>query len=953
MRKALALLVSLMVLLLVSAMEDGAIAGTTGKIAGRVIDRSTGEPLPFANILIAGTQMGAMTDTEGRYYIINVTPGVYEVLARYIGYVDQTKTNVIVRTDETADVDFDLSETVIGLETEIVVYGLRLIEHDVTETKQVMTGEALDVMAINTIDDALEAQTSFVRDPVLGEIHVRGGRGGEVTYMVDGIPVKDPTVGGGSGLDLGRNALEELTVITGGFGAEYGEAQSGIINQITREGSSRRHEGTLLYKSDDLLLPDLNKFSQNSDRVEFSLGGPEPISTLLLPAMWVRVPGDVTYFLAGTGEWTDSYLPYPGLRQPVYKSFGIQYGDRQNNEYTGSLKLAWRNPSQTKKLTFSYHHAYKWRLPYRHAFRYTPSTTYQREDNDGLTALSWNHTLTSDTFYEVRLGRHRTQSVRLPGGLLPYQINQYDETSDDPLQVVTGRPGLDGDQEPYIDLMRYNGIHDDDEPFVDLNGNGLYDTGEPFVDLARFNGDYDSDEEFNDFTGNGAWDDTRDEDGFYDTGFDQWAVWQDRVTEIWTGIAQVTSQVTREHLIVGGGEIRYYDVEMQELQYPYEHFDRSIDPDTGPWPDRGVFRDFYVRTPIGAAIFLKDKIETEGMIINAQLRYDFWYPGKQVGEWIDPVTGDTLETKLRGRLSPRIGVSYPITENDRLRFNYGHYSQVPEFQYIYQRASQGASAYKLYGNPGIDVEKQISYEFGLDHNVSPRFSVGLTGFFKDYRGLVDAEEVGVAPRNGHVFANKDYGNARGLEVRLRKLRSNYTWAEASYTLSWAQGKSSSDRQNYDYDYNNRPLPIREFPLDWDRRHSLMVNFDFRVPDDQGPVIGGVRMPDRWGVNVLWQFDTGLPYTATDEDGNRLYGETENASRMPYNDTVDLRANKDFTFGPVDYGFVVDVRNVFNRRNVLTVHTDTGTPEGDGTPRDMDPQNWGPGRQVWAGVELEW
>jgi hypothetical protein len=190
-------------------------------------------------------------------------------------------------------------------------------------------------------------------------------------------------------------------------------------------------------------------------------------------------------------------------------------------------------------------------------------------------------------------------------------------------------------------------------------------------------------------------------------------------------------------------------------------------------------------------------------------------------------------------------------------------------------------------------------------------------------------------------------------VKLRKLRSNYTWAEASYTIQWAQGKSSSDRQNYDYDNQNRPLPIREFPLDWDRRHSLMVNLDFRVPDDQGPVIGGVRLPDRWGANVLWRFDTGLPYTATDEDGNRLFGETENASRMPYNDTVDLKLDKDFSFGPMDYSLIMDVRNVFNRRNVLDVATDTGTPEGDGTPREMDPSNWGPGRQIWVGFELGW
>jgi len=282
-------------------------------------------------------------------------------------------------------------------------------------------------------------------------------------------------------------------------------------------------------------------------------------------------------------------------------------------------------------------------------------------------------------------------------------------------------------------------------------------------------------------------------------------------------------------------------------------------------------------------------------------------------------------------------------------FSYGHFSQMPELQYLYSDTTQFGSAIRLYGNPNLAAEKTIAYELGVKHAFTDRLAVDLTGFFKDVRGLIDTEQGGVPPLTYQIYVNKDYGNTRGLEVAVLKKYSNYIAGTASYTLSWAMGKSSSDRQGYDYDNQGLPLPLREYPLDWDQRHAVTVNADIRAFKDQRPVVFGLRLPDRWGVNMLWQYGSGLPFTGTDS----LASETPNDRRKPWTSTVDVRANKDFNFGPLAYSVIAEVRNLFDKPNVRDVHSDTGTPGGDGREIEMDPTHWGPRRNIRLGMSINW
>jgi outer membrane receptor protein involved in Fe transport len=985
----------LLALLMLPCLAHG---GATGKIAGRILDQATGLPLPFVTVSVPEIMTVAETDMSGYYHVLNVPPGIYTVQTRLLGYANSEVKGVRVVQDQTATVNFNLSGKAIEVE-EVKVFADKIIPHDVTESRQVVTGKSLDIMPVETPQEALLTQTSVVTDPGLGEIHIRGGRGGEILYLVDGMSIRDPLVGGGFGMRVGRNALEEMAVITGGFNAEYGNAQSGVINLVTREGADRM-TGRIYYKTDDLMVPSLNKYSFNTDISEFSLGGKEPITQYLLPALGVHLPGKVSYFASGTGEWTDTYTPF-NVRRSIYKMAGIQIGDRQQNIYTLNSKFTWNLAEQKnqKKLTLGLRGSTAARDGYDWTFRYIPQDCYKVKEESYQVNLSWNHTLTGNTFYNASLSKFVTGREVRPGGHLPNEIVQYTGdthgTSTDTLDINMGYPGLDGQDEPYADRDIYNGLYDFGESFVDLNASGFWDWGEPFTDLAAKNGHYDLGEPFRDWNGNGQWDGdepfydygadgepythdvgesdgfyqlgepfldynkngVRDEkvaDGFYDWGYDQWTQWHKRRTTIYTLKTDVTSQRGQNHLLKGGFEMNYHEISQQEIQYGWWQ-DPERPPVSGPWPNIGIFRDNYFRTPLTGAAYLQDKIETEGMVINAGFRVDFWGPGGQVDALREArpirILGVKLgETKIEGKVSPRLGIAYPITEKDLLYFSYGHFSQIPELQYLYEDTTQFGAAIRLYGNPNLSAERTVSYELGVKHAFSELLVLDLTGFFKDVRGLVDTEKRGVPPLTYQLRVNKDYGNTRGIEVAFDRKYSHYIAGTASYTLAWAMGKSSSDRQGYDYDNSGTPLPLREYPLNWDQRHSVAVNADVRAFKGEHPSpFGIVKLPDRWGVYVLWQYGSGLPFTGTDS----LQSQTPNDRRMPWTSTVDMKANKDFGVGPLSYSFILEIKNMFDKKNVQSVHSDTGTPEGDGRPIEMNPTNWGPGRNIRVGLSIDW
>jgi len=222
-------LIRVLFLSLILLFTNFTYAGTTGKLAGNVKDKSSGEPLIGVNILIDGTMLGATTDLEGNYYILNIPPGRYTVEAQYIGYQTVKTTNLEISVDLTTKHDVVMQEALLELEDEIVVVATReLVVKDLTASTATIDSDEIFALPVTEISEILDLQAGYV------DGHVRGGRTGEVAYWVDGVPVTD-VYDGSPSVDVSKNTVEEMQFISGAFNAEYGQAMSGIVNITTKE----------------------------------------------------------------------------------------------------------------------------------------------------------------------------------------------------------------------------------------------------------------------------------------------------------------------------------------------------------------------------------------------------------------------------------------------------------------------------------------------------------------------------------------------------------------------------------------------------------------------------------------------------------------------------------------------------------------------------------------------
>jgi len=457
-------------------------------------------------------------------------------------------------------------------------------------------------------------------------------------------------------------------------------------------------------------------------------------------------------------------------------------------------------------------------------------------------------------------------------------------------------------------------------------------------------------------------------DTFFWTGFtaaqDFFPVYHHRRTKYNSIGFDILGQVNKYNQIKVGGEYRAYRLKWDEKQF------FNVRP----------YGEKYVVNPKYAAGYIQDKIELRDMIINAGLRID--YLKADIDFWEDPVTKNRkILANPKMQLSPRLGISHPITDQSVIHFNYGYYFQVPQFMYLFTNLEANLSTgFPLVGNPDMEPEKTVSYELGFDHMLTKDIKLDLTVYYKDLTNLATTRQVIYAGGSFTQYTNADYGSVKGFDFTLVKMPVGYLSGKVAYTYSIAKGNASSVTEGY-YDYftrgSNAPVwPVREYPLDFDQRHTLIADLDFRVPRQWQGEFMGIGIPGAWGLNVLTKYGSGLPYTKTDEQGNRIG--MLNQGRMPPTYRVDLKFNKDFYFfkdNDVRFSFFTEIENLFDRRNVKNVYSNTGKsdddgrdfdaitdPDGDGpfTAEDVnfyyrllakDPQNYDAPRIIRWGVEL--
>ncbi len=229
-------------------------SGTAGKITGRITDSSTGEPLIGVNIFIPATGQGSATDLEGRYMILNVSPGEYELKCSMIGYAEQVIQGVRVMVDLTTTLDINMTLSIIEGDVVTVTADRSMIQADITHAQANIGAAELEALPVESFQAAVSLQAGVVVDAG-GAIHIRGGRSSEVAYLIDGIPVTN-SYGQNMGVGIENNAIQELQVISGTFNAEYGQAMSGIINIITKDGNLDKYSGELTYRYGRYISPD-------------------------------------------------------------------------------------------------------------------------------------------------------------------------------------------------------------------------------------------------------------------------------------------------------------------------------------------------------------------------------------------------------------------------------------------------------------------------------------------------------------------------------------------------------------------------------------------------------------------------------------------------------------------------------------------------------------------------
>ncbi len=341
-------------------------AGVTGKVAGIITDAQTGESLPGANVQIVGRAMGAVSDMQGRFIILNVPPGVVSVKVSFVGYESQVVTNVRIMIDLTTALSAKLKPSSVQMKEVVIIAEKPMIQKDITSSGATMRREEIEGLPVSEFTDVLSLQAGITS--MDGSLHLRGGRSNEVGFMIDGMYVQDPLLGRMI-TQINNDAIQELNLLSGTFNAEYGNALSGIVNIVTRDGGDAQ-SGNIEFRSSQFGISRYDDLGEN--RLNGSIGGPIYFKNL-------------KYFLTGELNNKGSYLPF---------------GYDRNKTFFGKLSYL---ASPKIKFTLSNRGTSSRRQRYSHSYKYIPEQYLRHRSGTNQTLLMVNHSVKPNLFYDMRV----------------------------------------------------------------------------------------------------------------------------------------------------------------------------------------------------------------------------------------------------------------------------------------------------------------------------------------------------------------------------------------------------------------------------------------------------------------------------------------------------------------------------------------------------------------------
>jgi len=889
-----------------------------GKMSGKVLDTDTGEPLIGANIIILNTNLGAATDIDGSYFILNITPGTYDVKVSYVGYAPKTIQGVRVVANITYELNVDLS-TDFTL-PEIVVEETKFFEAKSTNTVKVIDGDMIARLPVKGVTNIAGLQSGVViqegstKNNTDGnnegaggvdgnaDINVRGGRSSEVLFIVDGVPQTNLFTGTNRS-QVSDDAIDQISFQVGGYEAKYGQAQSGIVNITTKSGQSNYNVFSDVITSEFTDDYGYNQYTMN-------ISGP-------------IIPGNAnhTMFLSGERGWYRDNSPSAIDR--TFESIGKTITARE--QMTSDI---WRITGRTThsfgefRINLGANLNLRNYRDYIHTYaKNNAEFNPGREQNNYSFSARLTQTVSPTSFWNLNVGVKRDQ------------YNQFDPHFGDDLFAY-------GDSTIFADRFGITLSRDGQRVQKDANN--------VFFAYGRVNNRYERQEN-----------DQLNADATFTSQI------ANHLFEIGAG---ANTNIVRDYIIAPVQLAAASDTltleEKFEIQQPTV-FGYDI---TGK--NKTSLGDQYEpKNPFFAYAYLQDRFELEDIVLNIGLRVDYFdtktdilkdpiivdgqpvllpYAGGSDPNDFDP--GDFVEKEPELEFSPRIGLGFPVTETTVFHAQYGRFIQIPLLTDLYSSQfdlDQFISFDPQYVQDGsIISEETIQYEVGFRQLLGNNAAMNITLFYKNIKGLVNRklsffQRVPGGELRTYIHpSNSDFGTTKGLAFSLDVTKLSYFNFSLHYTYSVAEGTGSATNSSQTAVFRGPggEAPKVIAPLDFDQRHTGVATIDFYVPQ------GELGIFEMVGVNALFVFATGRPYTPLDYfdilSGNNGGPSTTgyiNSRNAPGTFRIDLKIEKSFATGGLLVTPYLWIQNVLDSKNVNRVWRSSGDPYTTGFLNTPDGQ----------------
>ncbi len=939
----------------------------SGKIVGKVTDKQTGEALIGANVIVKGLGIGASTDKNGSFIILNIDPGVYSITASYIGFEPVTVTNVEVITNRTVNVDFELPEATIQQEEVVVKAQRPVVDKDLTSSEQIIDDKALSKSFAKTIPEALETQTGIFQG------YYRGSSQVQALYLLD-------NVGMNSGLfsdnytGINTTTVQEIAVLTGGYNAEFGNARSAIINVTTKSSKSGIH-GTVLGRMRPAGIyhfgPNMYSTS-NYDWSHFDIN------------YWTNQTQDPNSQFYGKNAqdllnlWHKQITPSDTLKNYAdrieYETEATLYGPITNNlTFLASGRFSKHINIFPQAIPSNPEYNFQGYLDYQLTSKLEVKVSGLLggyESAQKLSTTNWNTTESAQEAQWYSPMQVTDPYQREKYALMGAFLYQYPE------------------KRKWSQLSTTFTYVFNPTTFLETNISYLNDN----MDRSdRYGAVPDSLYSHKDDTEKLIW--------FLDKGYEH--AYDKTDSKVYLLKSDITSQVTKNHLIKAGFQFQQYDFSEHHFMVEYKGGGREN------------FVNIFNGHPYEGAFYVQDKMEFTGMVINAGLRFDFFNQNREAPKnMFDPLAfelttaghdpnepygipghPEMIKTKIQTAIAPRIGISHPISDNTVLHFVYGHFYQRPSWSKMFgfptvsyiEDDSAALDQYGnhltymeewhgYYGNPSLTFEKTIQYEIGVDNNIADILKLDVTGYYKDASQETGFSSItGIYPATHYankplMVSNGEYSDVRGIESKLETRLNYFLNGGISHDIYWSWDGVVGYSRLYEPGADRADVPkgLRYGKGAWNSYHKIKAWATLNFPKDYGPEVWGVKPLSDFYTYIYFWWRSGDPYT---------YHGPGDLSTKPNNKTwfnyyqINLKLAKGFEVLGKRLEFSVDIENLLNSKFYRLLYGDdmtrwqerTDLPEEQRLPKNSfsnEPDVWNwytyevPPRQVYFQVRVD-